>query len=136
MLAELDSITSDWKALFCAIGSLRVLFVHQTIRPESLSDIPAAAKSLADRMNHRTRVGSVVVVGMAFFFGRFFRYAPNTLQQTGCVLLIVALLYMLFQLVTYCAYPHLSVSGLTLGYPRQFQMAVLWGCHNQKNSTR
>ena len=100
MLAELDSISSDWKALFWAIGSLRVLFVRQTIRPASLSDIPAAAKVLADRMNQRTRLGSVSVVGMAFFFGRFFFYAPNTLQQIGSAMLVVALLYMLFQLVT------------------------------------
>lgn len=100
MLAELDSISGDWKALFWAIGSLRVLFVRQTIRPASLSDIPAAAKVLADRMNQRTRLGSVSVVGMAFFFGRFFFYAPNTLQQMGSAMLVVALLYMLFQLVT------------------------------------
>lgn len=100
MLAELDSIGSDWKAFFWAIGSVRVLFVRQTIRPASLSDIPAAAKVLADRMNQRTRLGSVMVVGMALFFVGFFLHAPNALQQTGCALLVVAMLYMLFQLVT------------------------------------
>jgi hypothetical protein len=100
MLAELDSISSDWKALFWAIGSLRVLFVRQTIRPASLSDIPAAAKELADRMTQRTWLGSVSVVGMAFFFGRYSLHAPNILQQIGAALLVVALLYMLLQLVT------------------------------------
>src|SRR5260370_111094 len=100
MLAEMDSISSDWRALFWSIGSLRVLFVRQTIGPASLSDIPVAAKVLADRMNQRTWMGSVSVLGMAFFLGRFFFYAPNTLQQMGSDMLVVALLYMLFQLVT------------------------------------
>jgi hypothetical protein len=100
MLAELDSITSDWKALLWAIGSLRVLFVRQTREPASLSDIPAAAKDLADRMTQRTWLGSVSVVGMAFFFGRYSLHAPNTLQRIGATLLVVALLYMLLQLVT------------------------------------
>jgi hypothetical protein len=100
MLAEMDSISSDWRALLWSIGSLRVLFVRQTIGPASLSDIPVAAKVLADRMNQRTWLGSVSVLGMAFFFGRFFFYAPNTLQQMGSAMLVVALLYMLFQLVT------------------------------------
>jgi len=100
MLAEMDSISTDWRALFWSIGSLRLLFVRQTIGLASLSDIPVAAKVLADRMNQRTWLGSVIVFGMSFFFGRFFFYAPNTLQQMGSALLVVALLYMLFQLVT------------------------------------
>jgi hypothetical protein len=37
---------------------------------------------------------------MALFFGRFFTHAANALQQTGCVLLVIAMLYLLFQLVT------------------------------------
>jgi len=100
MLAELDSISSDWRAFFWAIGGVRVLLVRQTIRPKSLSDIPAAAKILADRMNQRTRLGSVAVTGMALFFGWFFTDAANALQQAGCVLLVIAMLYFLFQLVT------------------------------------
>lgn len=100
MLAELDSISSDWRALFWAIGSLRVLFVRQTIGLANLSDIPVAAKVLADKMNQRTWLGSVSVLGMAFFFGRFFFYTSNILQQMGSAMLVVALLYMLFQIVT------------------------------------
>jgi len=100
MLAELDSISSDWSALVWAIGSLRVLFVRQPIRLASLSDVPAAAKVLADRMNQRTRGGSVAVVALALAFGRFLFYAPNTLLQTGSAILVLALVYMLFQLIT------------------------------------
>lgn len=72
MLAELDSVGNDWPAFFWALGSVRILFVRQTTRLISLSDIPAAAKALSDRMNQRTRLGSVSVSGMALFFGRAF----------------------------------------------------------------
>lgn len=99
MQAELDFISSDWKALFWAIGSLRVLIVRQTVRPATPSDIPAAAKGLADRMNQRTWLGSISVSGMAFFFGRSIFYTTNTLQQMGSCFIVVALLYLLFQLV-------------------------------------
>lgn len=98
MLAELDSIGNDWAAFLWALGSVRILFVHQTIHPMGLSDIPAAAKVLTDRMNQRTRLGSVLVSGMALFFGRAFLDASDTFQQVGYALIVAAMLYMLLQL--------------------------------------
>jgi hypothetical protein len=98
MLAELDSVGNDWAAFLWALGSVRILFVRQTIHPMGLSDIPAAAKVLADRMNQRTRLGSVSVSGMALFFGRAFLHASDTFQQVGYALIVAAMLYMLFQL--------------------------------------
>jgi len=81
MLAELDSVGNDWAAFLWALGSVRILFVRQTIHPMGLSDIPAAAKVLADRMNQRTRLGSVSVSGMALFFGRAFLQHREQVQR-------------------------------------------------------
>lgn len=99
MLAELDSVGNDWEAFFWALGSVRILFVRQTIHPKGLSDIPAAAKVLADRMKQRTRLGSVSVSGMALFFGRAFLQASDAYERIGYALIIAAMLYMLVQLI-------------------------------------
>jgi hypothetical protein len=99
MLAELDSIGSDWVALLWALGSVRLLFVGQTNHLRELSDVPAAAKALANRMNQRTWSGSIMVSGMALFFGLAFLRASDAFAQVGYALIVAAMLYMLFQLV-------------------------------------
>lgn len=98
MLAELDSIGSDWAALLWALGSVRILFVGQTNHLSGLSDIPAAAKVLADRMRQRTWLGSVSISGMAVFFACAFLRASDIVAQVGYALVVAAMFYMLLQL--------------------------------------
>ena len=66
----------------------------------TISEIPAAAKALTSRMTQRTWVGSTAVIAMASFFIRLLSRVPNTSQRMGCALLVIAMLYMLFQLVS------------------------------------
>ena len=107
MLAELASIESDWVALRWAIGSMHVLVTSSEGNPMTMSEIPAAMKALTSRMTQRTWVGGSVVTAMALFFIGLLPRVTNTLQRTGCALLTIAMLYMLFQLVR--ARPHSSL---------------------------
>lgn len=111
-LGELGYIESDWAALRWALGSMHVIFMSPGGNTMTMSDIPVAAKALTSRMTQRTWAGSAVVTAMALFFIRLLLRVPNALQRTGCALLVVALFYMLFQLVR--ARPHKGQVGTDL----------------------
>jgi hypothetical protein len=100
MLGELSYIESDWAALRWALGSMQVLFVSQRGHTMTMSDIPAAAKSLARGMTLRTWVGGASVTSMALVFTWNFIQVPNPVQRVGFALLVAAMLFMLFQLVS------------------------------------
>lgn len=104
MLGELSYIKCDWTALRWALGSMHVLFTSPGGHTMTMSELPAATKALTGRMTRRTWAGSVVVIAMAVFFARLLLRVPDTLQRMGCAFLVVAMLYMLFQLVS--ARPH------------------------------
>ena len=112
MLGELGCIQSDWAALRWAFGSMHVLFTSPGGNTMTMSEVPVAAKALTSRMTQRTWAGSAVVTAMALFFIRLLSRVPNALQRTGCALLVVAMLYMLFQLVR--ARPHKGQVGTNL----------------------
>ena len=111
-LGELGYIESDWAALRWAFGSMHVLFTSPGDNTMTMSEIPVAAEALTSRMTQRTWAGSAVFTAMALFFIRLLLRVPNTLQRTGCALLVVAMFYMLFQLLK--ARPHKGQVGTDL----------------------
>ncbi len=112
MLGELSYIESDWEAVRWALGSMHVLFTFPGGNTMTMAQIPEAAKALNSRMTQRTWAGGAGVITMALFFTRLLSRVTNTLQRTGCALLVIALLYMLFQLVS--ARPHKGRVGTSL----------------------
>jgi len=94
----------------------------------TMSEIPAAAKALTSQMTQRTWVGSGVVTAMALFFIRLLSQVPNTLQRMGCALIVVAMLYMLFQLVS--ARPHTDLVGGDLLAQYGAELGREWNFHS------
>jgi hypothetical protein len=98
---ELPSIKSDWAALLWALGGTRVLFARRSARIASLADVRPAASALEREVRIRTVSGSIVTVVLMLAFGRFFFMTPTPMQRAGCVLMVVAALFLLVQVVAW-----------------------------------
>lgn len=97
MLHEMDFIENDWAALFWAIGSVKLLFKRLEVPMGEPSDILRKAQKLETEIRRRTRVVYVISFGLLVPFVWFFFIFPNLIQRIGSCLIVVSMLFFVYQ---------------------------------------
>jgi|GEM_PF-818363 len=104
MSYELEFIENDWAALRWALGGTKVLFTHHEIHVplSSLSDVPRAAKILAQKIRRRTLgLCASALFQNVWWVWWFMRLKGSLTMRLGCVFLIAATLCVAGQAILY-----------------------------------
>jgi hypothetical protein len=96
---EIEFIEGDWAALRWALGGLRILWQPSEHRLASLADVPQAARQFAKEIRKRTVIGCAACIYLTFWLIRTVQATSNPVQGLGSYLSIVAMLYMVAQLM-------------------------------------
>jgi hypothetical protein len=96
---ELWSIESDWKALFWALGSARMLFGPHSVSLAGLYDVPAAAKKLSLTTYSRLIVLSLALVIAGPSFVAQLIHASSGISRLGNALFVAGMFYMEYQAI-------------------------------------
>ena len=98
MLREMDFIENDWTALLWALGSTRILLWRRDAPLAELCDVPRAARKFQKQISRRNlreyAASAFVIVGVGYYISAF----HSALIRTGCALVIVGTLFVVYTL--------------------------------------
>jgi hypothetical protein len=98
MLREMDFIENDWTALLWALGSTRILLWRRDAPLAELCDVPRAARRFQKQISRRNlreyAASAFVIVGVGYYISAF----HSALIRTGCALVIVGTLFVVYTL--------------------------------------
>ena len=98
MLRELEHVEGEFAAFCWAMGCLSALYQPMRAPLRTAGDTRCRAKALRRETRRRNLAGNLACGLVAGGFASYFFVYPNWMMQTGSALMVLAAIYMMFQI--------------------------------------